>query len=155
MEGIFLLLYNFFRNKRILFFSIIVIIGLIAIFLASRLRFEEDITKMISGVDKKNEIKKIIEQSGILDRIIINFSLAGATETPVPMELIKYASKLADTLLQSREFQPYVGGITFRISESAMEDVFDIVYRNLPVFLAESDYDAIDTLTTPLKIREP
>jgi 1-acyl-sn-glycerol-3-phosphate acyltransferase len=153
MEGIFLLLYNFFRNKRILFFSIIVIFGLIAIFLASRLSFEEDITKMISGVDKKNEITKIIEQSGILDRIIINFSLAVATESPVPMELIKYASKLADTL-QSPEFQPYVSGITFRISESAMEDVFDIVYRNLPVFLTERDYDAIDTLTTSLKIRE-
>ena len=35
-----------------------------------------------------------------------------------------------------------------------MEDVFDIVYRNLPVFLEEKDYFTLDTLLTPDKIEE-
>ena len=74
MEGLFLLLYDFFKNKRILFFAIVLTVGLIALFLASRIRFEEDITKMISGVDNKAEITQVIEQSGFLDKIIVTVS---------------------------------------------------------------------------------
>ncbi len=153
MEGFFLLLYDFFRNRRIIFFAIITVIGLAALFLASRIRFEEDITRMIAGVDKKAEITSIIEQSKYLDKIIVMVSLADSTRKPDPEELIRHAGKLADTL-QSPAFLPYVSRMTFRISESAMEDVLDIIYRNLPVFLEEEDYLMLDTLTTPGKIRE-
>ncbi|MBN1416217.1 MAG: 1-acyl-sn-glycerol-3-phosphate acyltransferase [Bacteroidales bacterium] len=153
MERFFLFLYDFFRNKRVLFFAIVLAIGLVALYLASRIRFEEDINKMISGVDKRSEISKVIEQSKFLDKIIVTVSMADTGIIPDPEKLILTAEKLSDTL-QSALFQPYVSGITFRLSESLMEDMFDIVYSNLPVFLEESDYYILDTLVTPEKIQE-
>jgi uncharacterized protein len=153
MEGLFLMLYDFFKNKRILFFAIVLTVGLMALFLASRIRFEEDITKMISGADNKAEITQAIEKSGFLEKIIITVSMADTAQPPDPERLKNQAAKLADTL-QSRTFQPYVKGITFRISPTVIEDVFDIVYRNLPVFLEERDYFTLDTLLTPDKIEE-
>jgi 1-acyl-sn-glycerol-3-phosphate acyltransferase len=151
MKGLFLLLYDFFKDKRILFFAIVLTAGLIALILASRIRFEEDITKMISGGENKAEITQVIEQSGFLDKIIVLVSLADTAQPPDPEKLINQAAKLADTL-QSKAFQQYVKAITFRISGSVMEDVFDIVYRNLPVFLEEKDYYTLDTLLTSAKI---
>ena len=153
MEGFFLLLYDFFRNKRFLFFSLIVLILLAAGYLASRLSFEEDITKMMSGADNKADINRIVEQSKILDRIVINFSLADTAALPDTEELIFRAERLADTL-NSPAFKEFISNITFRVSGNVMEDVFDIVSRNLPLFLEESDYAELEKLTSPGKIRE-
>ena len=153
MEGLFLFLYGFFKNKRILFFVLVLTVGLIALFLASRISFEEDITKMISGADNKAKITQAIEKSGFLEKIIITVSMADTALPPDPERLIHQAAKLADTL-QSKTFRPYVRGITFRISPTAIEDVLDIVYRNLPVFLEEKDYLSLDTLLTPARIEE-
>jgi predicted exporter len=153
MEGLFLALYDFFKNKRILFFAIVLTVCLIALFLASRIRFEEDITKMITGTDNKAEVTQAIEKSGFLEKIIITVSMADTAQPPDPVKMINQAAKLADTL-QNRTFQPYVKGITFRISPTAMEDVLDIVYRNLPVFLEDKDYFTLDTLLTNAKIEE-
>ena len=153
MEGFFLLLYDFFKNKRILFFTAIVFISLGALFLASKIKLEEDITKMISGVDKKAQITKVLEHSKLLDKIIVTVSQTDTSQVPDPEKLIRYAEKLV-TILQNTEFQPYVSAITFKLSESVMEDIFDIVYTNLPVFLEESDYVILDSLLTPEKVQE-
>jgi uncharacterized protein len=153
MEGFFLLLYDFFRNKRILFFSLIVIILLAAGFLASRLRFEEDITKMISGVDNKAGITRIIEQSKILDRIVLNVSLADTSALPDTEELISTAGKLNDTL-GSASFSQYISNITFRVSGDIMTDIFDIAARNLPVFLEDSDYAALENMISHESVGE-
>ncbi len=153
MEGYFLFMFEFFRNKRLLFFSIVLIIFCVAFFFASRIRFEEDINKMISGVDKKGEITSILNQSKFLDKIIVNISLADTTRKPDPVKLIQSGRELSDTL-QTAEFQKYIKDVTFRISDDAMENVFDIVGRNLPLFLEETDYLTLDSLIAPGKIRK-
>ncbi len=151
MEGFFLFLYDYFKSRRIVFFLIILAILLTAIFFASRIQFEEDIAKMISGVDRKSEITSILNQSGFLDKIIINISITDTTSMPDPEKLILYGSKLYDSL-QASGFKSYIKEITFRIPENIMEEVFGIVYRNLPIFLEEKDYEIIDSLIAPERI---
>ncbi len=153
MSEFFLMLFDFFRKKRLLFFSLITAIVVAAAFLASRLKFEEDITKMISGVENKADVTRIIEQSKILDRIVINISLADSSAIPDPEELVRNAEKLADSL-SSPLFEPYISNITFRVSENIVDDIFDIAARNLPIFLEESDYPLIEKLITPEKVSE-
>ena len=152
MEVFFLLLYDFFRKRRVFFFSVITLIILAAVYLASRLRFEEDITKMISGVDNKADITRIIEQSRILDRIVINISLADTNAVDTE-ELISRAQILYDSL-NTPVFRKYISNITFRVSGNIMEDIFGVVSRNLPVFLEESDYASLEELITPEKISQ-
>lgn len=153
MEGLFLFLYDYFRSRRFLFFAIVTAILLTAFFFASRIRFEEDIAKMISGVDRKTEISAILTQSKFLDKIIVNIALADTTASPSPEKLILYGSKLHDTL-QTQAFSQYIKDITFRIPENVMEDVMAIVYRNLPLFLEDEDYTTLDSLIAPEKIKE-
>ena len=91
MDRLFLSLYDYFRNRRLLLFLFILLTGLIAFVFASRLRFEEDITKMVSGGDNNNDISSILEQTKLLDRIIINVTLADTNKTPEPEILIQSA----------------------------------------------------------------
>jgi 1-acyl-sn-glycerol-3-phosphate acyltransferase len=153
MEGFFLFLYDFFRNKRFLFFTIVVAVFIAALYLASRIRFEEDINKMISGIDRKSEITSILSQSGFLDKIVINVFPSDTSAQPEPEKLLKYGRMLADTLL-TPEFRQYIGDVKFRLPDDAMENVFNIIYGNLPVFLDESDYVLLDSMISPAMTRQ-
>jgi uncharacterized protein len=153
MEGFFLLLYDYFRKKRVLFFGIIFAFLAFAAFLASRIRFEEDITRMISASGNKQSIIKAVEQSGILDRIVINIGTADTMNIPRPEEIIAVAAELADSL-QSGSFAPFVRTVTFRTPDNIIDYAFDLVNRNLPVFLEDQDFESIEELITPAKTQE-
>ncbi len=153
MENFFLFLFGYFKSRRVLFFVIVAAILLIAALVASRISFEEDIAKMISGVDRKTEITTIFNRSKFLDKIIVNISLSDTSAPPAPEKLILYGKKLHDTLLTG-DFPQYLSDVTFRIPDDIMEDVMAIVYRNLPLFLEEEDYKTLDSLIAPQRIRE-
>lgn len=154
MEKIFLILYEYFRKRRTLFFSFVILIMAVAGLIASKISFEEDITKMIAGKDESRvEVSWIVEQSGLLDRIIINISAADTTIQPDPEMIIMHGRRLADTL-RSEIFEKYISDVTFMVSDDIMEDVFDIVFRNFPLFLEESDYDRMNALTSADKMQE-
>lgn len=149
MEIFFIYIYNFFKKRRVVFFFLVAISAVGAAYLASRITFEEDINKMVSaGVG--DEVAGIMKQSKFLDKVIVNVSHLDTNKLS-PSELISTAEILVDTL-KSESFKPYIKSITFRVSENVMDEVFNIVYSNLPVFLDENDYKTIDSLTTPEKI---
>ncbi|HOP00137.1 MAG TPA: MMPL family transporter, partial [Bacteroidales bacterium] len=154
MESFFLILYGYFKKRRVLFFSAVIVIMAVAGLIASKISFEEDITKMISGKgESKAEVSWIVEQSGLLDRMIINISATDTTIQTDPELIISYGARLADTL-RSEPFEKYISDITFRVSDDIMDDVFDIVFRNLPLFLDEADYSELEELTSPEKMQE-
>jgi uncharacterized protein len=138
MEGFFLLLYDYFRKRRVFFFGIIIAFLAVVAFIASRIRFEEDITRMISASGSKQSIIKAVEQSGILDRIVINIGPADTMSVPRPEEIIAVASELADSL-SSGSFATFVRSVTFRTPDNIIDYAFDVVNRNLPVFLDGND----------------
>jgi uncharacterized protein len=138
---------------RVFFFAIIVAFLAVVAFLASRIRFEEDITRMISGSGSKQSLIKAVEQSGILDRIVFNIGPADTMAIPGPEEIIAVASELADSL-SSASFDPFVRSVTFRTPDNIIDHAFDVVNRNLPVFLDGHDFANIEELITPAKTRE-
>lgn len=148
MEALFLALYHFFRKRRIVLFLIVIALFGIAGFLALRIVPEEDITRMISGGDSRNAVNQVFEQSGFLDKIIITISSSDTTNPVSPEELGEAGDRLADTLL-SEAFKQYVAGITYKVADSSMETMFNLVYENLPLFLDENDYRAMDSIITP------
>jgi len=148
MEKIFLFLYDIFRVRRRLFFTIVTVFILLTAFLASRIKFEEDITKMLYGGDNTAILRDVVDQSKFLDKIIVNVTFTDTGYQPQPYELSSYADKLADTLL-SDGFSEYVQTLTYTVNENITGQLFDIIYDNLPVFLEESDYRRLDSLATP------
>lgn len=153
MEAIFLNLYHFFSKRRTQLFIIVIVLLAIAGYLASRIRLEEDITRMIGGGEKMGILGRVVEQSEFLDKIIVTVSQAN-TASPADMdELIRIGDKIADTL-DSETFAPFIKKITYTIPDTVVETMFNVVYNNLPVFLDEDDYTLIDSIVDPAGIEK-
>jgi predicted exporter len=69
-----------------------------------------------------------------------------------PEKLIAYADSL--TTFLEKNYSGYIRGIRYKVSDSEMYSIYDLFYSNFPVFLEESDYLRLDSLTESKQIRE-
>src|SRR5512147_2179913 len=113
MDVLFLYLYRIFQKKRLFLFLLIIFVTGIAGFLASRIKLEEDITRMISGGNSSDVIGKVVEQSKFLEKIILSVSSSDTSSALSSDELISIGDELADTL-NSNKFSKYIKAITYK-----------------------------------------
>jgi uncharacterized protein len=153
MEVFFLFLYNVFKRKRLVLFILVALLTAAAAFLASRIRLEEDITRMISGGNAQSVMSQVVEQSKFLDKIVVTVTSADTVHPLSAEELILVGDQLADSL-QSTAFSEFVAGLTYKVSDTLVENLFTIVYENLPLFLDQPDYARIDSIISPENIQK-
>lgn len=109
-------------------------------FFASQIKFEEDITKLIPANDKADATAKVLKQLNFADKttVIFNLEKNGSGE-----DLQEMASVFSDSV--SKSCKPYISGIQGKIDEENIQETIDFVYNNLPLFLDDKDYAAIET----------
>ena len=145
MEGLFLTFYKFFRNRRFLFTTLVIIVVLVAIFLDSRIILEEDISKTLPGENDKTSM--VLKNSKFTNKLILNLFLSDSLEPADPDKLIAFSGEFIDSL-KNKNFSRFLAQTTFRINDTLAGDVVDLLYKNLPIFLNEDDYLKIDSLIT-------
>ena len=96
MEGLFQAFYTFFRNRRILFATLVIIVALAAIFLDSRIILEEDISKTLPGQNDKTSM--ILKNSRFANKLILNIFLPDSLKPADPDKLIAFSGELIDSL---------------------------------------------------------
>ncbi|MEN2398439.1 1-acyl-sn-glycerol-3-phosphate acyltransferase [Flavobacterium sp. MC2016-06] len=107
-------------------------------FFASQLKFEEDITKLIPTNEKSDVTAKVLKQLNFADKTTVIFKLdkKGSAE-----DLKEMATAFTDSV--SKSCKPYITGIQGKIDEENIQETIDFVYNNLPLFLENKDYTAI------------
>ena len=125
------------QNKRLsvgIAFCILFFFG----FLALQIRFEEDITRIIPKNDKADITAKILQQLKFSDKItvIIEKNKNGSVD-----DLTKTADVFLDSVVSCKE---YIQDIQGKIDDENIQETFDYVYANLPLFLDEKDYHVIE-----------
>ena len=151
MSNIFYSIYLIFQKKRALsFFILFLFIGGLS-FLATKIKFEEDITKLIPTDSKTSEIQEVLKTVNFADKIIINIQRQpnGTID-----DLTKYANQFIDSV--TKNSSNYIKEIQGKINDDDISNTLDFVYQNLPLFLDENDYkninnkinkDSIDVIT--------
>lgn len=150
MERFFLLIFSYFRSRKIFFFPIVIVVGLVSSFLASRITLEEDISKSLK-VDNDN-ISKILKQSRFTNKIILNIYSSDSTAVE-PEKLIEFADEVVDSL-QSKNFARFIAKTTFRINDDFIQEIMNTFTLNLPIFLDEKDFEKMDSLLLPETIEK-
>lgn len=151
--SIFLSLNHFFsRNKTVFFITVLILFALVG-YLASRLQFEEDISRMIPTDEKTNRASFILRNSKFADRLVLNISQTDTTAEANPDELTSYAEVLVKQL-DSLYKPSHISEITATVPEDLMLQVNSIFYNNLPLFLEEKDYAKIDSMLLPENVDE-
>jgi 1-acyl-sn-glycerol-3-phosphate acyltransferase len=138
MDRFFYNIYQIIVAKKLLGFGIMLVFFLALLFVASKIEFEEDITKLIPSNDKTSEMQKVLETTNFADKIIVNISRKSDGTTD---DISQYASQIIDSINKSSS--EYVKQIQGKIQDEDFLETLDFVYQNLPLFLDDSDYKTI------------
>ena len=82
MATLFINIYRFFQKNRLLLLLFFVAIMLVALYFASKISIEEDISKATPGEDAK--LNLVLKNLKTTDKLIINISLADTTAVNDP-----------------------------------------------------------------------
>ncbi len=141
--------YLFFRKRKALLFTGTVVIFLLLLWIASGIKFEEDISGMVSN----DKASRTMEMLGVTDKIIITVSPGDQNTTANADSLEIIGQMLADSIT-ARCDHNLIKSVAFRASDTTMQAVMDLVISNLPIFLTEEDYPRIDSMISADFIRE-
>jgi 1-acyl-sn-glycerol-3-phosphate acyltransferase len=119
------------------FFGLLLILAGI-LFLAEKIQFEEDISKLIPSNSKSKEVQKILKSVNFTDKIIVNIKRQpdGTLD-----DLVNYATGFVDSL--EGNASEYVKHIQGKVAEEDIDLTLEFLYKNTPLFLNQSDYDNI------------
>lgn len=125
------------RYKTISIISFLaVVLGLVG--MASKIQFEEDITKLIPVDERSSELQKVLQQVNFADKIIVNIKKESQGSTD---DLVAYAD--AFLAVVDSTSNAFIKNIQGTVDDDAMRQTFDFAYQNLPLLLERKDYQTI------------
>ncbi|HNW68845.1 MAG TPA: 1-acyl-sn-glycerol-3-phosphate acyltransferase [Bacteroidales bacterium] len=150
MSFLFLKIYDFFSRRKYLLFTILFLLVAVCWFLSVRVKFSEDITDFLpktKDVENINDVFKLIKSN---DKLVIIISSQGSGSENTG-RLISYADMLSEDI--RKQLMPaLIKDMTYRISEEQMSGTYDVLWKNLPLFLDEDDYQRLSTMIDEKKI---
>jgi 1-acyl-sn-glycerol-3-phosphate acyltransferase len=131
--------YTFITKNKFLSIAVGVVLFLFLGFFATRISFQENINQLIPSNDQSGVTSKVLEQVNFADKITIIISREkGSTD-----DLTEYANAFIDSL--DTNCTPFVEKVQGKIEDENIQETFEFVYDNLPLFLDQKDYAAIET----------
>ncbi|HEX8547433.1 MAG TPA: MMPL family transporter, partial [Cytophagaceae bacterium] len=150
MSQLFISLYNYFLKRRLLLGLILAALVSFSLFFASKIKLQEDISRMMPQDDKISKINLVFQNSKFSDKLIVNIYLKDTLSIPNPDLLSEFSDEYVAALRNLPK--GLVKEVTHKISEDVIFDVYNSVYDNIPLFLGQSDYNKIDELVSDTQI---
>lgn len=125
------------KNKIASIFALLLLVFGLSV-LVLKIRFEEDISKLIPINSENQDFQKVLKTVNFTDKIIVTIHL---NDTSKVDELTQYATEMVDSLqLNSSD---YIKNIRGKVNDDDLLRTMDFVYDNLPLFLNKEDYKTI------------
>jgi 1-acyl-sn-glycerol-3-phosphate acyltransferase len=147
MEKALLRTYHFFHAHRLVFLLCFAGSFLVLGWFASKVTFEEDISKMLPKDKKIEKLNEVFQNSRFTERLVLMVSLRDSTAQPQPDSLTAYAGALATAFRQ--DLSPYISRLTDKVDDSLTLSLFGTISDHLPSFLDSGDYASMDSLISP------
>lgn len=147
MAELFIRIHRFFHTRRILFYFLFTGLLLLFAYLASRIRFVENISSAVPAGSDNDLTGFVVANLDQTDQIIFNITLRDTTGAPDPDLLMAYGQALTDSVVV-RFDTTLIRHLTFRAPEETLQKMTGLVLNHLPAFLYPSDYLLIDSMLT-------
>ena len=149
MTGFFLQIYDFLEKRRGLTIALALTLTAVFAFLASRVRYEEDISKFLPRDGESRKYQEVYQQFAAQNRVAVVFSAANDS---IDVETLQTAMQQYGDLLSESDM---VENLSVTVDETQIFDLMDAVYAHLPYLLEDEDYARVDSLLqTPGFIQE-
>ncbi len=151
MRNIFTSLYSYFGRHRLLMYLLLGSLFLAAGFFAYQVKFEEDITSILPSDRKLDKHRQIFKDSKFMDKLVVLVSMKDTTEAN-PDLLVQYAESFASTVQEY--YSPFIRKAAYKVDDSLALQLFNTIQQEIPIYLEESDYAAIDSLIEPATLKQ-
>lgn len=138
MHNFLVTIHTFANKHKFISFGILFSTFLVFGFFASRITFQENINQLIPSNDQSSVTAKVLEQVDFADKIAI---IITSKKNGSPEYLEQYANQFLDSVNAS--CAPFIGKIQGKIADENIQETFDFVNANLPLFLDKEDYETI------------
>ncbi|MDF2452477.1 MAG: family transporter [Bacteroidota bacterium] len=135
-------IYTFFKKRQLVFLILILAACSGLGFLASKIKLEEDITRFVPSDKNSRSINSILDNLKSKDKLIIHVSSKDSNQID---QLIERSDSVYNKLISNLNKEDY-SDITFIISDDRFQQIYDLFYHNLPLFLEAKDYEKISGL---------
>lgn len=143
MEKLFYHIYRLVQNHKLLAVAIALVFLGGSAFLASKIRFEEDITQILPKSEDTNDLSRALKQLNFADKITVLFE---KKDTVPAGRLAEMAGLFIDSLATDSLL---VKSVTGRIGQEELDDTYAFVYQNLPLFMDDSAYSEVERRINP------
>jgi hypothetical protein len=142
MHKFFIRVHYFVQKNKLLSLATAFLFLIVFGFFASKIKFEEDITRIIPKNENADVATKVLKQLNFSDKItvIIEKDKNGSID-----DLTQTATDFIDSL---HSCEPYIKNIQGKVDDENIQQTFDFVYQNLPYFLNENDYATLEKKLT-------
>lgn len=125
------------------YLAIAMLVSLLCLSLISNIRFNEDISQIIPKSSKGDITAKVLRQQNFSDKIVVIIEKKNSGTDFALSEPADQFLKLLKPLEHN-----YISSVQGNVGEAEMQETFDFVRSNLPVFLEEQDYRTISDKIT-------
>lgn len=142
MASIFISLYHYFQQRKLLLASLVSGILVTTLWLiSSQLKLNEDIAKVIPLDSKIKKVNQAYQNTKFSDNLIFHLSPKDTNNFNETSTLIDFADSLVASLneLDSSRIQE----IRYTLSDVAITELYDLFYAHIPFFLTEEDYEKL------------
>ncbi|SDB61040.1 hypothetical protein SAMN03097699_2559 [Flavobacteriaceae bacterium MAR_2010_188] len=141
--------YNRLKQRRTLFFIFVIGVLIAQIFVATRIHFNEDVSRFIPKNSENKILQKVLAATNFNDNIIVLISKEAAVETA---ELTEFAEVFLDSL--NIDSSNYIESIQGYVEDENALAILDFSYQHAPLFLNETDYKLISEKLSKDSLRE-
>jgi 1-acyl-sn-glycerol-3-phosphate acyltransferase len=152
MGNFFVAIYNFFERHKAAFWLSTVVCFLLVGYFASRIRLEEDITRILPQDKKLDKLQQVFQDSKFADKLILTISQQDTSRAAQTDSLTVFAKELTDQV--NEQLTPYIKQVQAQAEDGTILDLMQVIQDHLPVFLEESDYHSIDSLIAPTQLQQ-
>jgi len=147
MHRIFLPLYRYFQQHKVLLYAVMIVTTVIFGWYGSKLQYEEDIIKLLPRSSTSNELA--FSDIGLIDKIFVQVT-SRDTLNPLPPEQLGAIAEEYCTELQKRDSSTrYIKGIFASLDIDTAMEAMDFGLGHLPSFIDTSWYKLIEQKLDP------
>jgi len=151
MGNIFIAIYNFFAARKWLLWLFTVGLFAFVAFFATRLKLEEDITKILPRDRKIEHLQQFLQNTKFADKLAIMISAKGDSSIANADSLTVFADAFV-AATQDSALAPYITKIQAQTDDASMLEIMQAIQDDLPVYLDSADYAKMDTLISPATV---
>ena len=97
-------------------------------------------------------MNEVFQNSKFIDKLVIMISLKDSTAAAQPDSLTAFADEYGVQV--QHKLAPYIRKVNFKVDDGLVMKFFGAINQRLPIYLTEKDYQTIDTLITPAKVKQ-